>query len=555
MRVDIQTKVDLLVVGSGGGGLTAALTAAAAGARVLVIEKQPTLGGTTAYSGGAVWIPNNPLMREAGRQDSDAEAWQYLDGLVGNPGPGGSEARKRAFLDAGPAMIAFLCRQGLRFACCANFPDYYAGRPGGKFGRTIEPAMFDGRKLGGQLMLLNQRPIMPGVAMRTADLSGLFNGVRDWAAVRTLLGIVWRTSRMKLSGRVPLTMGMALIGQLLHACRSRGVEVLTQAKLRQLKTDAQGRVTGALIDLGGETFEVDARCGVLLASGGFAHNRDMRAVHQPLASPAWTSAPRGDEGDGIRAGLAVGAATSLLDEGWWMPTSVLPNGECVACVAERCKPFSIIVDAAGQRFCNEAGSYMEVGQRIQRRHAERGGTIPCWLIFDARHRRYYPFGKWLPGFTPRNALESGYIVRAPTLDTLAHRCGIDVAGLGTTVERFNRMALAGKDEDFYRGDDPYDRHYGDSRVKPNPSLGPLEQAPFYAVRLYPGDIGTNGGLLTDEHARVVGESGVPIEGLYATGNCTASVMGRAYPGAGATIAPSMTFGFIAARHVTGEAGF
>ena len=243
-----------------------------------------------------------------------------------------------------------------------------------------------------------------------------------------------------------------------------------------------------------------------------------------------------------------------MDEAWWMPTSLLPDGTRHMCTFERNKPHSIMVDASGERFCNEAASYMEVGQKIFKREQEHGGAIPCWMIMDARHRQYYPFATWLAGKTPQSAIDAGYVIKANTLDELAIRCKINAAGLAKTVERFNRMCVAGKDDDFHRGDDPYDRYYGDARVKPNPNLGAIEQVPFYAVAFYPGDIGTNGGLLTDERARVLHEDGSPIVGLYATGNCTASVMGRTYPGAGGTIGPSMVFGYVGAMHAADHGG-
>ncbi len=545
--------VDLLVVGSGGGALMAALTAAVAGRKVLVIEKLSVLGGSTAYSGGAIWIPNNAPMREAGLGDTEDDAWKYFDALIGDVGAATSPARKKTYLDVGPRMVDFLRAQGLEFKPCRQYPDYYAGRPGGRSGgRSIESPVFDGKKLGADLRRLNRRTLLPFVPVRAADLAGASNGLRNAKAIRTTLGIVWRTISAKLLGRTPLSMGMALVGQLLLALQKHGVELRTSTPLQRLLTDGDGKVIGAVANAMGTELLIHARDGVMLACGGFAHNAAMRTTHQPLASPQWSSSSPGDEGDGIRAGVAVGAATAQMEESWWMPTSVLPDGTPSMCGVERCKPYSFIVDARGERFMNEATSYMEIGQKIQRRHAEHDGAIPCWLILDARHRRFYPFGTWLPGRTPQAALDTGYIVRAATLDEIATRCGIDAAGLARTVERYNRMCASGIDADFRRGDDPFDRYYGDARVKPNPTMGPIEQGPFYAIALFPGDIGTCGGLLTDEHARVLQPDGKPIAGLYATGNCTASVMGHIYPGAGATIGPSMVFGYVGARHSSGH---
>ena len=549
--IDAGDEVDLVVVGSGGGGLAAALTAAAAGRKVLVIEKLATLGGSTAISGGALWIPNTSLMRAAGLHDSYEDAWTYLDTLIGEVSLATSPARKKTYIDVGPQMVDFLLAQDIQLCVCKDYPDYYAGHPGGRSsGRSIESAAFDGKKLGADFARLTKRDLMPTIAIRASELAGASNGLRTWDAIRTSLGVAWRTLLNMLTGGRTLTMGMALAGQLILALQRNGVEMRTDTSLLRLLNDDHGKVIGVVLrDKNGER-SIHVRDGVLLATGGFSRNAQMRFEHMPLSSADWSHSSRGDEGDGIRAGVAVGAAVVQMDEAWWMPTSLLPDGTRHMCSFERNKPHSIMVDASGERFCNEAASYMEVGQKIFQRQQEHGGAIPCWMIMDARHRRYYPFATWLAGKTPQSAIDAGYIIRAATLDELASRCKINAAGLAKTVARFNCMCAAGKDDDFQRGDDPYDRYYGDARVKPNPNLGTIEQAPFYAVAFYPGDIGTNGGLLTDEHARVLREDGSPIAGLYATGNCTASVMGRVYPGAGGTIGPAMVFGYVGAMHAS-----
>ena len=549
-----KRSVDLLVVGSGGGGLVAALTAAAVGKKTLIVEKLPTFGGSTAISGGAFWIPNNSLLKEAGESDSSNAAWQYVDGLVGDIGPATSAARKQAYLSQGPRMVDFLREEGLQLHHVPGYADYYAARPGGRAGgRSIEATVFNGKKLGTDYQRMNKRTLMPLLALTTQDLAGVSNGVRTLSSLTTNLHIAARTLSGLLTGRPLLTMGMALVGRLMYALQRHRVELLTDTPLLRLLTDSSGKVTGAVVRHRGSDLQIEATHGVVLACGGFAHNAQMRAHYQPFVTGQWTHASRGDEGDGIRAGVAVGATVAQMDEAWWMPTSIMPDGTRHMCAFERSKPYSIIVDQAGERLCNECGSYMEVGQRMLTRQAERGTAIPCWFILDSRHRRFYPFAAWPAGYTPRNAFDSGYMIRAGTMDELARRRGIDKDGLKRTVERFNQMCVTGKDDDFHRGEDPYDCFYGDERVKPNPNLGPIEQAPFYAIALYPGDIGTNGGLLTDQFACVLREDMAPIDGLYATGNCTASVMGRTYPGAGATIGPSMVFGYIVAKHAIGNA--
>ena len=542
-------EVDLLVVGSGGGGLTAALTAAAAGKKVLLVEKLPTLGGTTAMSGGVIWIPNSPAMQAAGHADSPGAAWTYFDGVIGDCGPATSTERKRTYLSTGPEMMAFLREQGLDMVPSGT-PDYYSSRAGGRAGgRGLESVIIDGKTLGADYLRMNPRALMPSLAVTIFESGAMTNAMNGWANTKVALRAVGRTVWGKLRGRAPLTMGAGLVAQLLHAARRHGVEIKVQTPLIGLTTDANGAVTGAVVrHANGARQTIGARDGVVLACGGFAHNAEMRARYQPLLGAGWSAAARGDEGDGIRAGLDVGAAVAQMDEAWWAPVSIRPDGQRILCLIERAKPHSIIVDAAGERFVREPAPYMEVCQTIFRHQRDKGGAVPCWFVFDARNRRRYPFGDWPAGLTPSKAIDAGYVVRADTLEELARRCGIDAAGLTRTVARYNGMCTSGVDEDFHRGEDPFEAYYGDDRVTPNTTMGSLEKPPFYAVALYPGDIGTNGGLLTDQHARVLRPDGASIPGLYATGNCSASVMGRSYPGPGVTIGPAMVFGFAAARH-------
>jgi len=288
---------------------------------------------------------------------------------------------------------------------------------------------------------------------------------------------------------------------------------------------------------------------VLLAAGGFAKNKEMREKYGSPGSIEWTFVPPGDTGDAIRAGMSFGAATALMDDAWWFPALIDPaTGNPIFLLLERSLPHSIIVDSSGARFMNESESYVDA-VRHQFERNTKVPTIPAWLIIDARHRSRYPFGTFTSGFTPKSAFESGFVTKAETLDELATKIGVDPAGLSVTVRRFNDMARKGVDEDFGRGRSAYDRFFGDPRCKPNPNLGTLEKPPFFASRVWPGDIGTRGGLLTDENARVLREDGSPIPRLYATGNTTASVMGRTYPGAGSTLGTAMTFGYVAMNHL------
>jgi 3-oxosteroid 1-dehydrogenase len=307
-----------------------------------------------------------------------------------------------------------------------------------------------------------------------------------------------------------------------------------------------GTVTGVVAERNGQTLRIRARDGVLLATGGYAKNQRLRDTwsRQP-SSAGWSISPETDTGEVMELAIAKGAATALLEEAWWIPTAVYPGGFPAPVIGERSKPHSIVVDAAGQRYFNEAAPQTEAGRAMYER-----GAIPSYLILESRHRKRYLFGRTMPGKTPEALIEAGFLKRADTLAELAALVGIDPAGLAATVERFNGFARSGVDEDFHRGEGAHDRYQGDWSYKKNPSLGELTTGPFYAVELFPGDVGTSGGILADEYARVIGTDGAPIPGLYAAGNVTASVMGRAYPGPGASIGSSHVFSYVAAKHAT-----
>ena len=546
--VDFDYQTDVLIVGSGGAALTAALVVKERGYEPLVVEKTPFVGGTTAWSGGGLWIPNNPISRAAGTEDSFEAALQYLNEVIGDVGPASSPERRRAFLEYGPQMVRFLQGLGFRWRAARGYPDYYPERPGGSAnGRGIEGALFDGKQLGPWLARLHLNPSTPPFPLHTNEAPVFALMLRTPTGFMTLLRVMWRLVATRARGGVPLTLGASLVGQLLWLCLQRGVTIWVESPMAELIAE-NGAVVGAVIQHQGRRVRVRARGGVLLAAGGFAHNQAMREQYHPHPiTTRWTSAPPSDTGDAIRAAQALGAATALMDDAWWGPTAITPQGRPQFILWERSFPFGIIVDSRGQRFMNESASYVDCGHAQYARHQEVP-AIPAWLIIDAKHRRFYPFGFLPPMITPRSATGPEYLVKAATLRELASRIGVDPDGLERTVTRFNRMAATGRDEDFHRGDSAYDRFYSDPRVGPNPNLGALDRPPFYATAIYPGDLGTKGGLLTDEWARVLREDGKPIPGLYATGNTTASVMGRTYPGPGSTIGPACVFGYIAMQH-------
>lgn len=546
-------SVDIAIVGSGAGGMTAALAAHEAGLSALVIEKTRYYGGSTARSGGGIWIPCNHLMRAAGVADSFDEARTYLQGTVGERSP---LASREMFLSQSVKMIQWLDRKSdLQCSYMQGYADYYPELPGGKVqGRALEPRLFDGNALGADLARLRPPviPIPAGLTFTAGEYKQLGLVMRTWQGRGTALRIGLRLLGARLTGRKMLMMGQALIGRLRLSLKKRGIPVWLDAPMKELIVEG-GRITGVRVEKDGQPVEVIARKGVILAAGCFAHNLDMRLKYQKRpVTTRWTVASEGNTGDGILAGQRVGAAVDLMDEAWWGPSSLPPDTAPFFHVAERGFPGLIMVNQKGRRFTNESASYVEVVQAMYRLHTDDDPHIPCWFVFDQRYRNHYVFSSLFPRQpVPKEMLDSGYVRKAGTLAELAGQLGMDATTLEATVTRFNGHARAGRDPDFGRGDSAYNRYFGDPTNKPHPNLAPIDQPPFYAVQVVAGDLGTKGGLVTDEYARVRREDGSLIEGLYCVGNNSASVMGTTYPGPGCTIGPAMTFGYVAARHAAG----
>ena len=544
-------QFDVMVAGSGAAGLTAALTAAHRGLRVVVIEKAGTFGGSTARSGGGIWVPGNEVLRRAGVADTGEQARAYLAHVAGDVTP----VRQQALLAHGPAMVSFVRRHTpLEFAWVPGYADYYPEAPGGlATGRSIEPVPLNARVLGPELGRLNP-PYLPapeGVTITQGDYRWLSLGPRHPRAILATAKIAGRMARGRLLRQHTLSMGQALAAGLRAGLLTAQVPVWLNTPLTGLEMTGD-RVTGARVIRDGQPAVIAASRGVVLAAGGFERNAEMRRRYQrPPIGTEWTTGAAGNTGDAIIAGEDAGAALDLMDDAWWGPSVPLPSGPYF-CLAERSLPGCLLVNQAGQRFVNESAPYVDTVHAMYEGHSAATPHIPCWLIFDQRYKSTYVFAGRPPGRPfPRRWYEAGAVYRASTLAELAGQIGVDAQGLDKTVARFGEFAQAGSDEDFHRGNSAYDRYYGDPRRRPNPNLAPLDRPPFYAARIVPGDLGTKGGLVTDERARVLRADGSPIPGLYAAGNASAAVMGHSYAGAGATIGPAMTFGYIAALDLAG----
>ncbi|CAM4176356.1 3-oxosteroid 1-dehydrogenase [Mycobacterium basiliense] len=564
---EFDQVVDVLVVGSGGGGMTAALSADAAGLQTLVVEKSRYFGGSTALSGGGIWVPGAPAQRREGYSPPSEGVVEYLRQITGGLV---DEARIRQYVHSAPQMLEFLeaLSPWLQFVWKPGYADYYPELPGGsELGSTINVPAIDLRALGpDEQNLLKPLALAPkGIWLGPKELRSFYLIRQSWSGKGVLLKLTSRMIRARVLGERMAAIGQSLAARLRLAMREREIPLWLGSPMTELLTGASGSVVGALVQRGVALQRIGARRGVILASGGFDHDLVRRKEHQPVVDQDWSFGNPAAMGDGIRAGEKVGAATELLDEAWWFPAIQWPDGRMQFMLNERMMPAQFIVNGAGKRFINEAAPYMDFGHAMIEGQKSGVTHIPCWLITDHRSFNRYVVGGHLPipkipwapvptGRKPPPAwLESGVVMAASNWDELATKIGVPTAQLRATATRFNELARKGHDDDFNRGDSVYDNYYGDPTL-PNPNLSPLGGPPFYAFRIVLGDLGTSGGLRTDEYARVLRPDHTVVGGLYAVGNTSAPVMGRSYAGAGATIGPAMTFGFVAAKHAAAQQG-
>lgn len=556
---------DVIVIGSGAAGMTAALRAKDLGLDVLIVEKAHKYGGTSATSGGVAWIPNHGL---GGSTDTREETLKYIDSVVEGPL---QRDRLEAYVDTGSAMLRYLGAQGLHFMPMP-WPDYFSENPGARADRSLVMPMYDGRALGEEFPTMREQyprfKLFNRYAMNLEETFTIAARAPGWIkALGRVVGRYWAdvgTRRITKRDRW-FTSGAALIGPLRARLAVKNVEIRLSTKLEKL-LHADDRVTGVRVSRFGTAYDIAARHGVIICAGGFEWSQELRNRFYPVpTSTWWSSTPQGaNAGEALVAAEAIGAATEHTGAGWWAPTMIMPSQsasnfeETHQAVFDVGRPYSVCVNRNGDRFVNESCSYDLFGKGMVDDQLATGANTPCWLVFDATFRAKFTAGGFLP-----SAIMSDksipvdwwdhYIFKADTVAALAKKIQLDPAKLQDVVRRMNDYAAKGEDPEFGRGSSGYDRGFGDPTVKPNPCLGPIKVAPFYAVPINLGDLGTKGGLKADAKARVLDGNDKPIHGLYAAGNATGSPFGLCYPGAGATIGPAMVFGYIAATEIAARA--
>ncbi|SEQ44025.1 3-oxosteroid 1-dehydrogenase [Solimonas aquatica] len=557
---------DLVVVGSGAAGAMAALRAAHLGLSVLVVEKARKFGGTSATSGGVLWVPNHQL---APNDDSREKTMTYLNAVM--PGPVQND-RLQAYLDKAPEMAQFVKSLGIPISVAA-WPDYYQAAPSARADRSLIVDTFDGPQLGAYFPLMreqyNRFKVFGRYTMDVMQFFSLSTRAKGW--VMTFIKMFWRywsdLATRKLTARDRrFTMGAALMGWLYKHVFAKGVEVRLDTRLDELVL-SDNKVSGVVVSHFGRRYTIEARYGVVLAAGGFEWNQELRDRYFPVPGLTRHSSTPEDanRGEALIAGLKVGAATEHTESGWWIPTMQMPMAsasnfeEIHQAAFDVGRPHSVAVNRLGLRFVDEATGYDDFGKAMVADQLKTGANMPCWLVFDATFREKFSAGGIMPNILmPDRKIPPDwwdhYIFRADSIEALAGKIGVPAETLKKTVANMNGYAKTGVDPEFGRGGNAYDQMFGDWNVKPNPCLGSIDKAPYYAVAINCGDLGTKGGLKADARARVLDQNNQPIPNLYAAGNNAGSPFGNCYPGAGGTIGPAMTFGYVAAEDIARRAG-
>ncbi len=561
-------EFDVVVIGTGNGGLTSAICAKDGGASVLVIEKSNQYGGTSATSGGGVWIPNNRYAVAENVDDSYDDAKAYInsvspDGMI-------EDDLIETYLEHGPKMIDYLHENSrVKYRNLAHYPDYFPDNPGGKEGnRSMEPEPIPGTDLGDDLNFLRDQH--PQTAFTMGPIRMNFTQVEGQLLLGALPG--WKTLFAKLFVKyifdLPmrlffgwkdrrLTMGNAGIARLILSCKDRDIPIWRNTSMSEI-IFADGRVIGIKASQGEKKLNIKANKGVILASGGFEKNQELRERYLPQPTNAeWSAANVHNTGDALNEGLRLNAATHQMDTGWWSTTMKVPGQDKGwLSMVDKSMPGNYTVNKNGERFSNESQNYVSFVNDMFKEYANGNPCAPCYMIFDSDFRKNRPCGPLLQASmqpdsrVPKEWWDPSFLTKADTLEELAEKVGLNANGLLKTQQKVNEFSKTGNDLDFQRGDTAYDRYYGDPSVEPNPCLAPLEKGPFYCMVLYPGEMGTAGGLVIDSNARVLDTSKNPISGLYACGNCTTALLPK-YPGPGSTLGPAMTFGYLAAKDITG----
>lgn len=556
-------EVDVLVVGTGNGGLTAAVCNWEMGTKnVLIIEKQDKVGGTSASSGGGIWIPNSHYAKEVGAKDSVDDAKTYLmNTLFGEDVP---EEMIDIYLEKAPEMLKFLHdRTDVRYESLAEYPDYYTNMEGAREGhRSLEPSPIMASELGDNWKRMTWTHFMMRMFNRIhftqVEAHLLMVQLPGWK--RLLARLMWDYIRdipwrLKTPISRRLACGAAGVARLYLSVLKREIPLEFNTQMVELIAEGDS-VLGAVIECNGQRQRVRAAKGVILASGGFEKNQALREQYLPApTNTTWSAGNAGNEGDALLAGLELGAKTRLMNDAWWTTTLCVPDEPAPRlAIMEKSFPGSCVVNRDGKRFANESQNYMAFQKDLFKTHTEEHPNAPAWHVFDATFRENFMVGPLMTkamkpdSQIPKKWFEEGFVAKANTIRELADMLGIDADGLEETIGKMNHYAETGVDEDFGRGDSAYDRYYADPAIKPNPCLAPIIKAPFYAMRIEAGDFGTLGGLDTDTSARVKKASGGVFEGLFAVGNCSAAIL-PTYPGPGATLGPAMTMAYQAARHI------